>query len=589
MPQGTQRRLAAIVSTDVVGYSRLMGIDEIGTLAALRQHRTDLIDGKIEEHGGRIVKTMGDGLLLEFPSVVDAVRSMLEIQTGMAERNEGVGENRRIVLRIGINLGDIIIDGDDIHGDGVNIAARLQAIARPGGIAVSDPVNGQIQNRLDAVFSDDGEHNVKNIARPVRVWRWAPGGGEPTRAEARSEPEKPSIAVLPFTNMSGDPEQEYFSDGITEDIITDLSKASGLFVIARNSSFSYKGQSPDVRQVCRELGVRYVLEGSVRRAGNRVRINAQLINGDDGGHLWAERYDRDLEDIFAVQDEVTREIVAALQVELTPLEEGRRSDRGKVNPEAFDHLYRGRACLFKFDAGDLIEGRRMLELAVELDPDLVQAHAMLSIISSTEYVNGWNGADAGHLDRALALAEKAVAIDNDDPSGHFAHSLCQTWRRELAGARRAAERAIDLDPNFASGYSALGQALDFMGQHGRAAEMFQQAFLLDPQVDLMLHFKGRAQMALGLYDEAEANFKSRIIRSPGTDTTRAYLAALYGQTGRIEEARQVWRELMEVNPGFDVERTRATLPYRDAAFFERFFGGLANADLPARGAAMNLP
>ncbi len=580
MPQGTQRRLAAIVSTDVVGYSRLMGADEIGTLEALRQHRTALIDGKIDEHGGRIVKTMGDGLLLEFPSVVDAVQSMLEIQAGMADRNEGVAESSRIVLRIGINLGDIIIDGDDIHGDGVNVAARLQALATPGGITISDTVNGQIQNRLDAVFSDDGDHSLKNIATPIRVWRWMPDGTDSAIAIAPTNTEKPSIAVLPFNNMSGDPEQEYFSDGITEDIITDLSKASQLFVIARNSSFAYKGKSPDIRQVCRELGVRYILEGSVRRAGNRVRINAQLINGDDGGHLWAERYDREMEDIFAVQDEVTHEIVAALQVELTPAEEGRRGDRGKVNPEAFDYLYRGRAALFRFRADDLVEGRRMLEKAAELDPGLAQAYAMLSVLHGTEYVNGWNGADGSHLDRALALAEQAIGIDADDPSGYFAHSLCLTWKRELDRAERAAERAIELDPNYAYGYSALGQALDFAGSHGRAAEMFQQAFRLDPQVDMMLHFQGRAQMALGLYDEAEANFKIRIGRSPETDTTRAYLAALYGQTGRGEEARRIWRELMEINPEFDVERTRATLPYRDAAFFDRFFGGLAKAGLP---------
>jgi adenylate cyclase len=315
MAGGTQRRLAAIVSADVAGYSRLMGADEDGTLEALKAHRRELVDPKVAEHRGRIVKTTGDGILLEFASVVDAVRCCVEVQHAMAERNAGTPEDRRMLFRVGINLGDIIIDGDDIHGDGVNVAARLEALSEPGSIAISGNVHEQVQGKIDVQFIDDGAHGVKNIAKPVRVWRWSPMQTSTTSAVgvvsdgALPLPDKPSIAVLPFENMSGDAEQEYFADGMTEDIITDLSRFENLFVIARNTSFTYKGKRVDVKDVARELGVRFILEGSVRKAGTRVRITAQLIDGQDGGHLWAERYDGALEDVFDLQEQVTRQVV----------------------------------------------------------------------------------------------------------------------------------------------------------------------------------------------------------------------------------------------------------------------------------------
>jgi len=319
MAEGTQRRLAAIVSADVVGYSRLMGVDETGTLSDLRAHRAELIDGKIAEYGGRIVKTMGDGLLLEFASVVEATQCMVEVQKGMAERNEGTDEARRIIFRIGVNLGDIIIDGEDILGDGVNIAARLQEIAEPGGVSISRRVYEDVQERLDTAFEDTGEQSLKNIAKPVHVWRWSPGKSSPSDTpEAIDQaplplPSKPSIAVLPFDNMSGDPEQEYFADGIAEDVITALSRFGSLFVIARNSSFTYKGQAVDVKRVGQELGVRYVVEGSVRKAGNRVRITAQLIDAASGNHIWADRFDGSLDDVFELQDQITEQIVVAVE------------------------------------------------------------------------------------------------------------------------------------------------------------------------------------------------------------------------------------------------------------------------------------
>ena len=580
-----ERRHADILAADVVGYTRLIRADEEGTIAALKALRADLIDPKLAEHNGRIVKLMGDGMLAEFPSVVDAVRAAVETQQAVAEHNSGLPEEKRIEFRVGINLGDVVIDGDDIQGDGVNVAARLEGLAEPGGICVSGMVYEGVRDRIDIPFEDMGEQEVKNIDRPLRVWRWRDETSKHAASSAMTDkplslPDKPSIAVLPFDNMSGDPEQGYFADGITEDIITDLSKVSGLFVIARNSSFAYKDQNPDVRQVCRDLGVRYVLEGSVRKAGGRVRINSQLIDGSTGGHIWAERFDRDLEDIFAVQDEVTREIVDALKVALTTVERTRREGRGKVNPEAYDCLVRARTCFYQFSAEAMIESRAMLERAIALDPGFAPAYALLSLVHCMEYANGWNDAGPDHLNGALDLAHKARAADEYEPQAYHALALTQMWLRNLEDAERAGERAIELDPNFAGAFTALGTVRDYAGRHESAIDLLRQALRLDPQYDLALQFLGRALFSLERYDDAEASFKRRLIRAPRSDMTRAYLASLYGHTGRHEEARQIWRELLKINPDFSVEHLRRVLPYRDPAWFDRFFSGLQNAGLP---------
>ena len=340
------RRLAAVLAADVVGYSRLMEADEAGTLAALKRHREAIFDPAVIAHNGRIVKLIGDGVIAEFGSVVDAVNCALSVQRSGASTPDRSATQPTIVVRIGINLGDVIIEGNDIYGDGVNIAARLEPLAEPGGICVSSIVNESVGNRIDVRFQDSGDINVKNIDRPIRIWKWQPGATIPTTPRSRAAKPEPnaaaSIAVLPFTNMSGDPEQEYFSDGISEDIITDLSKIAGLTVIARNSSFTFKGRSVDIREVGKELGVRSVLEGSIRRASNRVRITAQLIDATNGAHLWADRYDRDLTDIFEVQDDVTRRIVDALKVTLSPAENTRLADSGTPNIEAYDCYLRGR-------------------------------------------------------------------------------------------------------------------------------------------------------------------------------------------------------------------------------------------------------
>ncbi len=416
-----ERRLAAIVSADVVGYSRLMGVDETGTLSALRAHRAELIDPKIAEHGGRIVKTMGDGLLLEFPSVVNATRCAIEIQQAMAARNVGGDEDRRILFRIGINLGDIIIEGEDIFGDGVNIAARLQEIAEPGGVSISARVYEDVRDRLDTVFHDAGEQELKNIARPIQVWRWS----EPeTSAAAVREtagndplplPDKPSIAVLPFDNMSDDPGQEYFSDGISEDIITGLSKIQWLFVIARNSSFTYKGQPVDVKNVGRDLGVQYVLEGSVRRGGNRVRVTAQLIEAESGRHVWADRYDGDLDNIFELQDEITAKILSAIGPELTMAEVGRTSHKRAHDFTAWDRYLQALPFAHEITKVGFDRAVSILENSIKLDPKFSNAYAMLCYCYALAAYHGWTPKVRDAIRQSIEHGDKAVALDPQNP------------------------------------------------------------------------------------------------------------------------------------------------------------------------------
>ncbi len=387
-----ERKLAAILAADVAGYSRLMSRDEEGTLRDLKAHLGELIEPRIAQHRGRIVKRTGDGLLVDFASAVEAVRCALAIQSGMAERNSTASGDGRIEFRIGINVGDVIIEGDDIYGDGVNIAARLEGIAEPGAIFVSRAVRDSVRDKLEIVLEDLGERPVKNISKPVRVFRISTGdppAGVRSAAAPPPVPDKPSIAVLPFDNMSGDAEQEYFSDGITEDVITDLSKISGLFVIARNSSFSYKGKATRVQDIGRELGVRFVLEGSIRKAGNRVRITAQLVDADSGGHLWADRFDRELTDIFATQDEVVDKIVAALAIKLTPREKRQLRRRGTNNVEAYDFWWRARELLGRGTREATAQARAMHRRAIEIDPRFAAPHAGLAFTTVSDYINGW--------------------------------------------------------------------------------------------------------------------------------------------------------------------------------------------------------
>ncbi len=579
-----KQRLAAILAADAAGYSRLMSADEHATVVALDAARARF-RAQIESNGGRVIDMAGDSVLAIFDTAAGAANTALDVQRELEAASSSQPEARRMRFRVGVHLGDVMEKADgSIYGDGVNIAARLQALAEPGGVTVSDAVKSALRGKVAATFEDRGEQHVKNIAEAVRAYRLLPPGAVPSQPAAGAKdapalPDKPSIAVLPFVNMSADPEQEYFADGITEDIITDVSGVSGLFVIARNSSFVFKKQSVDVKEVGRRLGVRHVLEGSVRKAGKRVRVTAQLIDAQTGGHLWAERYDRDVEDIFAVQDEVTRHIVEALKVRLTPNERVRREGRGKINAEAYDLLAKARSTVYRFTAESVLECRKLLDRALQLDPDFSRAYALLAMAHGAEYLNNWNGADLDHIRRAVDFALKAREKDENEPRAHQALAMMKLLLREYEEAERAAERAIELDANFDGGYVTLGQIHDFTGRHESAIGLFEQAMRLDPEFHLTLHILGRAQMQAGRYDEAERNFLRRLERVPRTDMTRAYLASLYGITGRIEDARRVWKEMLEINPKFSSEHLRRVLPYKDPAKFERLIEGVRKAGL----------
>jgi len=575
--QRINRKLAAILASDVVGYSRMMAADEAGTLAALKRHRETDFEPAVAAHNGRIVKLIGDGAIVEFASVVDAVKCALTLQYSQASK----ADKSPIVLRIGINLGDVIIENDDIYGDGVNVAARLEPLAEPGGICVSSIVHESVGNRIDVRFEDGGEIHVKNLDRPIRIWKWHPGKmALPDAAEGKAE--KPSIAVLPFTNMSGDPEQEYFSDGISEDIITDLSKIAGLMVIARNSSFMYKGRSVDVRAVGRELGVRSVLEGSIRRAGNRVRITAQLIDAATGGHLWAERYDRDLTDLFAVQDDVTRRIVDALKVTLSPAEKERLAESGTVNVDAYDFFLRGREFVLSGDKNraKFEEAIKNFKRSIELDPSYSQTYAGLSWTYIFDFQNRWS-ADPDHsLRLAKENADLALAKDAKEPFAHVVAGLAALFARDLDTSRAEAETAISLNPNFAMAYNSLASTRTFSGEPLAAIPLIERAMRLDPgYAQQYLHFLGMAYLVAGKYETAAVILRQRILMVPNTDFSRAVLAAALGHLGEYEEARRVWRELKEINPKYSFSEHFGRQPFKNQADVRRIAEGLAKAGI----------
>lgn len=576
-----RQRLVAILAADAAGYSRLMAVDDRATVAALDTARA-VFRSRIEANHGRVIDMAGDSVLAVFETATGAVAAAIIVQRELGASIDVLPQDRRMLFRIGIHMGDVIEKADGtVYGDGVNIASRLCAVAEPGGISVSDAVYGAVRDRIGASFVDQGEQPMKNISHPVHAFKLTPAAPASSRTPALRLPDRPSLAVLPFTNMSGDPEQEYFADGITEDIITDCSKISGLFVIARNSTFTFKKQNVDIQEVGRKLGVRHVLEGSVRRAGMRVRINVQLIDAESGGHVWADRYDRELEDIFLVQDEVTRKIVETLEVRLTGNEEERRQERGKVNGEAYDYLIRAKSCIVQFTAPALVETREMLERALAIDPGMAQAYAYLAIARGVEYANAWNGRTADDLQENLALARKACECDPLESMAHHALSNALMWLRRLDEAERAARRSVALDPNSSQSYGTLGIILDFAGRHEEAIESLSKALRLDPQFSLWRHAQGRAQFVLARYAEAEASFKRRLIHMPGSDVTRAYLASLYGHTGRHEEAHQIWSELMDIHPEYAIELTLRVLPYSSPAPLEQFVAGLRKAGLAA--------
>src|SRR6266478_4308654 len=578
-----ERRLAAIFAADVAGYSRLIGADEEGTLMRLTSHRRELIEPKIAEHQGRLVKTTGDGVLAEFASPVKAVRCAIDVQHGMAARNADIPEGQRIEFRIGINLGDIMVEEGDIYGDGVNVAARLENIAEPGTVYISRTVRDFVDGTAEILLEDLGERELKNIAKPVQVFRIAAPERAATAPQpaAPAVPHKPSIAVLPFTNMSGDAEQEYFSDGMTEDLITDLSKISALFVIARNSSFAYKGRPVKVQEIGRDLGVRFVLEGGIRKAGNRVRITAQLIDAGSGGHLWAERFDRDLTDIFSTQDEVVEKIVGALAVALTQGEEQRLRRRGTSNVEAYESWLRARELLAPGTRESFVQARAMYRRAIEIDPNFAAPHAGFALAAISDYASDWALDPAQALDEAERWARRAVELNDQEPLSHMVLGNVLLWRRDHERALAEFRRMIALDPNFAQGHTATGLALMYAGRAAEALEPIAMAMRLDPHYpSIVLHFVAQANFSLGKYETAAQQLVDRIARTPGTDASRMLLASCYGHLRRVQDARSAWSELLKVNPDFSLMQRARVLPYKDAGDFQRIADGLAKAGLP---------
>jgi len=584
-----QRRLAAILAADVVAYSRLMDEDEAGTLAALKEHRRALIDPAIARHNGRLVKLMGDGALVEFASVVDAIACAAEIQEAMVGRNAGVAEARRITFRIGINLGDVIVEGEDIYGGGVNVAARLEGLAEPGGICVSGTAYDTAHDKLDLAFESLGEQQVKNIDRPVRTYRVVLDGGSGGGVSAAGPsaalelPDKPSLAVLPFANMSAEPDQDFFADGISEDIITELSKFHTLFVIARNSSFAFKGQSVDVKEVSAKLGVRYIVEGSVRRAGSRVRITAQLIDAVDDSHIWAERYDRDLEDIFAVQDEVTRAIVSAIEPQLASSERQRARRKPTENLGAWECYQRGLWHLHQYRAEDAEEAISFLQRAIDLDPTFASAHAGLAFVLYYKVILGFSEDRTGDLAAAYAAGTTAVRLDENDPFAHVALGRVHTARGEHDKAIERCNRAIALNPNYASAYFGRAHSLWMSGRPTEAVLSHDEAMRLSPRDPLLWAFQASKAIALILlerYEEA-LDYARMAQRQPNT-ALWAFMpeVSVLGLMGRVDEARAALERVHRLKPDITCSFAMQVLPISRTADREHFVRGLLAAGVP---------
>ena len=576
-----QRRLAAILSADVVGYSRLMGIDEAGTLSRLNALRRELIDPTIAAHSGRIVKLMGDGALVEFASAVDAVNCAIEIQRKLRDHDARRSEADPIRFRIGINVGDIIIEGDDILGDGVNVAARIESIAEPGGISISEDAWRQVQGKVAGNFVDAGEQSLKNIAKPVRVYRLELGREGVSQHPELALPDKPSIAVLPFQNMSGDAEQDYFCDGLVEDIITTLSKLAGLRVIARNSSFVYKGRSVDIREAAKQLGVRYVLEGSVRKSGNRIRITAQLIEAKDGAHLWAERYDRAIDDIFAIQDEITLVLATEMQVKLTEGEQARLRYTTTHNVEAWTYWVQGLSHFHQAPSKEKMGPARFhWEKALALDPASAPLNAMLGFMHCLDARFGWWDDHETAMRKARAYADRAVEIDPGNADAHTASSLILLMQRRYDEAVADARRAIQLAPGSALAADLAGFVFAPAGYPEEAVVQSEKAIALSPYYPpAYLGTLGNAYRLAGRTEQAIAAFKAYHARSAGFGLTD--LVIIYQEIGLADEAKRTAEQLMAARPNFTIAGWLKTqLIRRDTARVEADTAALRAAGLP---------
>ena len=579
--QSFERKLMAILSADVKGYSRLMGDDEQATVRTITAYR-GIMSTLIQQYRGRVVDSPGDNLLAEFASVVDAVQGAMEIQQVLKARNAELPDDRKMEFRIGINLGDVIVEGDRIYGDGVNIAARVEGLCEGGCLCISGSAFEQIENKLPLRYENLGEHSVKNISNPVNVYK---ANIETLPAVSAAEeialelPDKPSVAVLPFTNMSADPEQEYFSDGLTEDLITDLSKISSLFVIARNSVFTYKGRAVKVDEVGKELRVRYVVEGSVRKAGNRVRITAQLIDASSGGHLWAERYDRDLEDIFVLQDEVTREIVSALAVKLTDGERKSMDSAPTDNVEAYDYRLRGSEYFARATKEANAQARQMYEKAIKLDPKFSLAYVDLGWTYVSDWIFQWRqGQEA--LGKASALAQKALLLDDSLPGAYrMLGSLC-AWRKEFDEGVTALEKAVTLDPNDAESYAVLARIHVFSGRAKDALVFIEKAMHLNPVHPAWYsNVLGMAYFLMKVDDKATRAFKQAVQQNPNFLPAHVFLAAIHCRQDNNDEARTEVADVLRISPDYTLERFAEMIPIADQAIMVEVLDGLRKVGL----------
>jgi adenylate cyclase len=593
------RRLAAILAADVAGYSRLMGADEEGTHEQFKTHCRELVDPKIKGHRGRIVKTTGDGMLVEFPSVVDAVRCAVEIQRSMVDRNAEAPEDTRITFRIGINLGDIIVDDGDIYGDGVNIAARLEALAQPGGICISRVVRDQIRDKLPYTFADMGEQSVKNIARPVRVYAMSAvavaslssgvAAAEAGKPVAPSTAPRLSIVVLPFANLSNDPEQEYFADGITDDLTTDLSRISGSFVIARNTAFTYKGKPVDARQISRELGVRYVLEGSVRRTANQVRVNVQLIDGQSGAHVWADRFDTDRANLGEAQDEIIGRLAQSLSVELVA-DVGRRIERERTaDPNALDLVMRGRAALAKpASAAAYEEALRAFEGALELDPRSVEAKLFLGNALAGRAADGWSRSRQQDLARAKQLLLEVLEVDPNSAPARLKMGQILQHQNRLAESKIELETAIALDGNSVPALRWLCNVLTWLGQPEAGIPHIEKAIRLsprDPSVANNYRALGACHLLLGHVDQAIDILRRARAANPRWWAIPHWLAGALGLKGELDEARAALAESIRLKPEVNsLAQLRAEVPMGSPRYWalreETVNVGLRSAGFP---------
>jgi len=567
----TQRRLAAILAADVASYTQLMEKDSDGTVAAWQAARDRVIDPTIGQHSGRLVKFTGDGFLAEFPTVQDAVTCAVALQEQLAQNP--------LEFRMGVNLGDIIDDGKDIHGEGINVAARLEGLAKAGGICVSGEVHTMIRNRLDYAFEDLGEHAVKHVTHPVRVYAIRPGNASAVPA-APKDTDRPSIAVLPFENLSNDPEQEYFSDGMAEDLITDISKISGVFVTARNSSFAFKGQAVDVKEIARNLTVKHILEGSVRKMGRKLRINAQLIDAASGGHLWAERYDGDMENIFEFQDNIREQIVLALQVKLTPTDKALAERKPTDSVEAYDLFLKGRAKLYNFRADHVLEAIKYFENALEIDPHFADAYSYLAYCHFARWVHMWPGFDE-NLDRANKLAERGVALNDMSAIALARLGSIQRFLRRYDLAIANLEKALTLAPNNAEVIATFGQVFNTIGNPERGLEMLEKVFTIDtfppPNWEL---YAGTSYFLLGRYEEALVRINRVIDRVPSFIPSYPILTSAYVELGRLDNAHDAIKTFLDLAPQITLKKAADRFPFRIDKVRSRFLETLCIAGLP---------